>query len=62
MNVFSYRKNRILKECFSKEINKRSSEKLGLKAHDLMRKVEHDYIDHVKEKTLTEIEMVDFIA
>ena len=36
--------------------------KLGLKAHDLMRKGEQDYIDHVKGKTLTETEMVGLLA
>lgn len=36
--------------------------KLGIKAHDLMRKGEQEYTDHVKGKTLTETEMVGLLV
>ncbi len=36
--------------------------KLGIKAHDLMRKGELEYLDHVKGKTLTESEMIDLLV
>ena len=36
--------------------------KLGIKAHDLMRKGEQEYLDYVKGKTLTETEMVGLLA
>lgn len=37
-------------------------EKLGITAHDLMRKGEQDYKDYVKDKTLSESEMVDLLV
>ena len=36
--------------------------KLRIKAHDLMRKGEQDYIDHVKDKTFSENEMIDLLV
>jgi arsenate reductase len=36
--------------------------KLGLSAHELMRKGEQDYKDHVKGKTLSEKEMIDLLV
>ena len=36
--------------------------KLGIKAHDLMRKGEQDYVDHVKDKTFSENEMIDLLV
>jgi arsenate reductase len=36
--------------------------KLGISAHDLMRKGEQDYKDHVKGKTLSEAEMIQLLV
>ncbi len=36
--------------------------KLGLSAHELMRKGEQDYKDHVKGKTLSEKEMINLLV
>lgn len=36
--------------------------KLGIKAHVLMRKGEQEYTDHVKDKTLSENEMIDLLV
>lgn len=51
-----------LKNVPNKKDLKDLLKKLGIKAHDLMRKGEQEYTDHVKSKTLTETELVGLLV